>query len=302
MPYTTKTCSRTYFTLDKEAILRQTRLFFVAPCAEKRLFFQEESMSIAIERVRAEDLFVTKMFRESKWAQGIYGGLDLFVTDDKMLPGHFGTYFGAVTRRKYDNPYVQDLYHLHECVHVNTLGPNPAHTFMEWSRRMVASETEASLVSECFVYLRMPELRELTFKHEIWVDRFERMSLLPEAKEREVRRRRHRALRAPENDDYIEHQIWNYGQQNVQWCRIWADKVDYGPFADKPAFRVVEEHMSRPDWRDRHAEWLEQVSAMYKSSASFSAERPVPFLQQAKAFAPFYHETNRLYGNHVLER
>ncbi len=261
-------------------------------------------MSIAIERVRAEDLFVTEEFRESAWAREIYSGLDIFVTDDKMLPGHFGTYFGAMTRRKYDNPYVQDLYHLHECAHVRTLAPNPADTFMNWTRRMIASETEASLVSECYAYLHVPSLREKTFGHEIWIDRFrfDDPALRPHVNEAAIRTRRLEVLRAPKNDDYIEHQIWNYGQQNVQWCRIWADKVEYGPHADLPAFRAVEAHMADPRWRESHAEWLAQVSAMHKSAGRFPEEKPVPFLVQAKAFQEFYDETNRRYGNHVLER
>jgi hypothetical protein len=257
-------------------------------------------MTIAIERVKAENLFVTPEFRKSEWAREIYGGLDIFVTDDPMFPGHFGTYFGAITRRKYDNPHVQDLYHLHECVHVRTMKPNPKDSFMNWMRRMIASETEASLVSECFAYLHMPGLREKTFSHEIWMDRFKIDGPVLRADNREdlIRMRRMEALHAPKNDDYIEHQIWNYGQQNVQWCRIWADPVGYGSFKAAPAFRVVEEHMADPNHSRSHEMWLNMVSYLSPNNH----DENIPFFEQAKAFQSYYDRTNLLYGNHVLVR
>ena len=74
--------------------------------------------TIRVEKINAASLFVTEEFRGSPWVAGIADGLMLWVTDDPMPPGHFGTYFGALTRRTYPNRHIQDLYHLHECVHV----------------------------------------------------------------------------------------------------------------------------------------------------------------------------------------
>lgn len=255
--------------------------------------------TIHFEKVRAESLFVTEEFKTSEWARGIYEDLDLVVTDDQLPPGHFGTYFGTVMRRTYGNPYVQDLYHLHECVHRRTIGYNPSDSFMNWTRRMIRSETEASLVSECFAYLHIPGLREKTFAHEIWMDKHKQGMMQSENGTRlmevAIRRRRLETLHAPLNDDYIEHQIWNYGQQNVQWCRIWADPVGYGEYENVPAFRVVEAHLSRPDWFEHHREWLASVSAPHHGMN-------VPFLRQAIAFQPFFERTNKEFGNHVLVR
>jgi len=127
--------------------------------------------------------------------------------------------------------------------------------------------------------------------------------LRPHISEDALRSFRLKALNTPKNDDYIEHQIWNYGQQNVQWCRLWADVVGYGPFAETPAFRVVEEHMGDPAHPRAHERWLKLVSHIaWEDDTGIGIRTDIPFWEQAKAFKVFYDKTNLLYGNHVLER
>lgn len=257
--------------------------------------------TIKVEKIDAKTLFVTEEFRASPWVAGIADGLMLWVTDDPMPPGHFGTYFGALTRRTYPNRHIQDLYHLHECVHVRSTAYRPTDSWLAWSRKMIQAEFEASIVSECTAYARIPGLREKTFPHEIWVDRFMPGGALavldedPAAFDRRIREERVRALNAPQFDDFLEHQIWNYCRQNVQWCRIWTTNVGYGPHAAKPAFRAVEEHMAAPDRDERHEAWLAEVTPQ-------DSHIRVPFLQQGDAFAPVYKKSGEEFGNGVLLR
>lgn len=256
--------------------------------------------TISVEKVSAADLLVTDEFRSSPWVKSITDGLGMWVTDDPMPPGHFGTYFGALTRRTYPNRWVQDLYHLHECVHTRVTRFQPAATWTEWSRKMIQAEFEASIASECTAYLRIPGLREKTFTHEIWIDRFlvhegadKAADRSPEAMERHIREERVRALNAPRFDDFLEHQIWNYCRQNIIWCRIWTQSVGYGPHAALPAFRVVEAHMGAHDRDASHEAWLAEVTPT-------DGYVRVPFLQQADAFAPVYKRSGEEFGNSVL--
>lgn len=266
-----------------------------------------------VEKVPAVSLFVTPEFKESPWVQELCAKVgEAWVTEDELAPGHFGTYFGAMGVREYENEYVQDLYYLHELTHVRTLTYDPASSWIAWAKRAIDSELEASLTSECFAYLHIPGLREKAFPHVIWVDRFLYGGGLPPVDERretvedvirrmenEIRRERIRALNTPGFDDFCEQQIRNYCQQNWQWCRFWAEAVGTGAYEDDvPAFRAVEDHMASPDRDATHQEWIDSVS-----SHTFNwGGCDMPFYTQAKAFAEVYAESNRRYGNWLLRK
>lgn len=260
-----------------------------------------------VERVLSADLFKTEEFRRSPWVKALCDKAgEIWVTKEPLPPGHFGTYFGATQVRRYDNPYIADLYWLHELTHVVTLTYEPKRSWLQWSRDNIASELEASLASECYAYLRIPGLRRLTFRHEIWVDRFlPQEGSLPQGEvllsdkgaddEGRIRLERHRALSAPQFNDFLEAQIHNYYKQNHEWCRIWADPAGTGPDKDKPAFRVVEEHMASSDRDATHQDWI-------KAHTLIGADWKVPFLAQGKAFAEIYRASNAKFGNWLLTR
>jgi hypothetical protein len=256
-----------------------------------------------LEHVSPYDLFVTDEFRRSGWlrskcqmAEQTVG--KIWTTNHPMPPGHFGTYFGALQRRAYANPWIQDLYHFHELTHVLTLRYDPASSWMEWSRRMVNSEMQASLASECYVYLHIEGLREKTFAHEIWVDRFlaapDRRGVL--VHEEKIRKERLRALNAPDYDDFLEHQIHNYARQNIEWCMIWSEHLGGDTsFQAETAFRLVEKHMASPERDATHQGWIEGLT---ESSGPDTA----PFLKQALAFMKVYQASNQHFGNWIFAR
>jgi hypothetical protein len=282
--------------------------------------------SESVQLISAADLFVTPEIRNSPWAQEIFESVGkVYVTDAKLTDGHFSTYLGAIERRAYKpNPrryrshlHVQELYTLHECDHIRKWRrgrkelreSGERETFQDWVKRMSSSEREASLISECYAYVHIPGLRELTFTHPIWVDRFmEGVAVVQGINdqgtrgiERFIEARRLQALSSPSNDDYIEHQIERYDYQNIQWGRIWAKPLGGpGPDAETPAFRLVEAHMGRGDLPDlaEHRAWLDRMTHRHVGPDGTLYEEPFP--RQAADFEPIYHETNEKFGNDVL--
>ncbi|NBS41453.1 hypothetical protein EBS80_02230, partial [bacterium] len=213
----------------------------------------------SLEPRRPIDLFLTGAQRSCRYVREIDDALGVVLTsDDPRLDahGHFPTYFGIVPiRRRYaSNPVLSDLFTRHELTHTRAFRQvyGRVTNFQDWTRQSVRIELRASLDSECYVYLEIPGLRAVAFRHEIWMDRFlgsrdrsgiRRLlvgKLLATRFGREwIRRQRLRAMNDPDFDDYVEHQIWNYGQQNMKWCAAWGRPVGYGPFVERAAWRVV---------------------------------------------------------------
>lgn len=251
---------------------------------------------MTIFRAPALSLFRTSMLRDAPIVRDMCGTLDeVFATRDMTSRGHFTSYFRVITLRPetwYPNPVLADMYLLHELTHITLPYCDPSASWLDWVRSRVASEFQASLLTECLIYFHIPQLRELTFDHEIWVDRFLHLRGRPlHAIEVQIADERRRALNAPRYDDFIEFQIHGYGAQNMRWCRIWGDAVGYGPDALAPAFRVVERHLSAVGWEERHGHWLDEHS-----------EAGVPFAHQAAEFERAYDETLAAWGNQYLKR
>jgi hypothetical protein len=189
---------------------------------------------------------------------------------------HFATWFGMSYLRDYPDPVVSDLYYLHELVHAAHLNYAPTTLFTAWYRKMNGIELTASLETECFVYLALPALRAISFKDEIWADRFlGGHSRLGDSLRDVIRQDRYKAMQHPDPMDYCEQQIFAYARQNFEWANAWKLEVAPG----RPAFLDVEEHMSafhagRTTLKE-HVAWLERHGE-------------VPFPDQAKLFAPVY--------------
>lgn len=188
---------------------------------------------------------------------------------------HFATWFGVTYLRTYEDPVISDLYYLHEIVHAVRNRYEDAPLFTAWYRKMNGVEFAASLETEGYVYLEVPGLREISFKDEIWADRYlgAERRLGPSLKDI-MRQDRYRAMTSPDPMDYCEQQIAAYARQNFEWANIW--KLAEG---GRAAYLVVEDHMRR--FRegtvtvDDHARWLEAFGE-------------IPFLTQARLFAPVY--------------
>jgi hypothetical protein len=228
-------------------------------------------------------LWRTTIFQRSayvdEWVQRLSRHPVVFaeMSDVELEHPHFATWFGMTYRRTYADPTISDLYYLHELVHACLLTYEPAIRFTAWYRKMTSVELTASLETECYVYLREPELRAISFADEIWADRYlgGGQSRLGDSLRDVIRQDRYRAMSQPDPMDYCEQQIAAYARQNFEWANGW--KVEVAPA--RPAYREVEEHMAA--FRagaisvDRHADWLWQAG-------------DIPFGVQARLFAPVY--------------
>lgn len=267
------------------------------------------TQAIALVSPEAKIFLNNPMFRALCEAIG-----EVWATDDRIPGGHFSTYFGVIETRKgrYENPNLHALYLLHELWHwrmfnggSGDLRYNNNRTWDQWQHAMFDCEFEAALKSECMAHFEIPGLRPLVFKHPIWVDKF----LPPHSPDdsrltdqflldtqMELRRERMRVLSGiVDPHSYTELQIRGYTDSNMRWAQVWARPTSLlsSRYADRPAWRVVEEHMSSPDWFDNHEAWLRDVSGKYDGE-------PLPFPEQAKMFKPYYDANLANYGNWVF--
>jgi len=230
-------------------------------------------------------LWQSDLFRRSeyvaKWVQRFAKHPTVFaeMSNLDLETPHFGTYFGMTYLRSYDAPAVSDLYYLHEIVHAALLHYEPGALFTSWYRKMASIEFSASLETEGYVYLRIPGLREISFKDEIWADRFlGGQRRLGEGIFDIIRQDRYKAMQHPDPMDWCEQQISAYARQNFEWAAMWRLESTVAG-QRRAAYLHVEDHMAAlregHTSMSEHVEWLEQWG-----------EIPLP--DQAKLFAPVY--------------
>ncbi len=277
-----------------------------------------------VEKIKSLELFVTPEFRDSPWIRALCDETPkVWVTRDTVAPGHFGTFFGAMTLRTADylegptpQPYIHDLYHLHELRHVQTLVYDASWNWGTWHKNVMRSEFAAGIVSECEAYLRIRGLRAKTFPHGIWADNFVSWKTAPPMSESviqdwltKMREAREDVVERPDQDDFVELQVAHYQRRAMDWCRIWAEPVGYGEYKDIPAFKVVNRHMARlrayranDDFDREHIDWNDRMHPPSDLARHLNEGYDVPFYFQAQAFKTIYDASNERYGNYLLMR
>ncbi len=193
---------------------------------------------------------------------------------------HFSTWWNVITHRTYDNPYIQDLYYLHEIVHANTMPYVKNMTFAGFCEKMQRNELEASVFSEILVYFYENGLREHTFDKEIYVDRFLDRKLYHNMWDFNktmmisvITTMRRNIMIASDTDglDDVEKWINKFSMQNDKFAETW-----------KNDFNIVETHMcdffelcieNENLAIENHMKWL------YDNS-----ENDIPFLENAMLF------------------
>lgn len=99
-------------------------------------------------------------------------------------PGHpeelFTVWFAhAVANRHYENDVLQDLYFLHELMHLVSFSPDAPRSIEEFSLLLRANEIAVSLETEFLIYEHCPALRPLSFTQAIWHDQRPLDTVLP---------------------------------------------------------------------------------------------------------------------------
>lgn len=135
---------------------------------------------------------------------------------------HFSTFWNVWIFHDHKNDYIYDLGVLHELLHTVLFQKSRIHadTPEEWRKMPLAvMEMAVSLRTEVFVYLRWPELRQHTFKQEIWADRYMNTSVKKIKEDREYLSTAFD--RGVEIKDVEDLRIANYAEMNKVWVRDW---------------------------------------------------------------------------------
>jgi hypothetical protein len=192
--------------------------------------------------------------------------------DAELERNHFTVWMNAIQRRDgYSNPYLEDMYNLHEMVHAIDMKYDSHSTHFDWSVRSLVNELKATIETEVVLYFAIPGLREKTFPFEIWADRFLRDRVLlstehgtnqaffevnPDGFRSALLKKRWDIRHGPCRGDRIEEMIYGYVARNDEWDRIWAE-----------CFPEIDGHMEEFEIRCRrnravaiswHADWLLQ--------------------------------------------
>jgi len=257
-----------------------------------------------------EDLWKTDIFRflhkRGRPGQFVFDIVDQFaklprfffeMTDKKLEHAHFSTWWGGIPYREYDNPYIHDLYLIHEFAHAGTMVYLPDMNYENFLREMTDNELYASVVSEIQVYFEIPELRELSFNHPIYADRFlqdkdfmRRYQYDKRSAFREMKVRRRNTMMNSNADNVTDFWIHRFYNQNAAWGACWAhnfNKVEKAmAFLRDKSLNATD--AQRADALTVFIHWLENQST-----------NNIPFLREAEAFAGIYWGNRGHYDDQI---
>lgn len=214
------------------------------------------------------------------------------MTDPELESSHFTSWFNVLTLRQYTNPWIGDLYLVHELAHMVHMNYVPDTSWNYWCNKVKQNETLASIFSEILIYFEIPNLRQNTFEHAIWVDKILQDPTYHQIywQDRDyfiqlMYQARMNTMMNPQ--DFVDRQIANYNSQNSLWCDIWRDH-----------YNVVECHMHVwPTFGhniNSHIKWLEDQSQT-------KGQIIIPFEDCARKFSQAYQQIKIQFGNQNLK-
>jgi hypothetical protein len=206
---------------------------------------------------------------------------------------HFSPLWGAIMLADYDNPAIRDLRYLHEIYHSATMPYARGMNLATMAARNDQNEREASTFSEIAIYLEIPELRDLSFPHEIFGDRLlfeggdrtrpnmrlrERWRTQRETVFQEMLYARLGVVMAEEHEvDATDPQVmWlrRYPEQGSIWRETWRERHQ---LVDDAMVSLRERCETDPVGAgERHLDWL--------LTDEISDGTMIPFRREAEAF------------------
>lgn len=244
-------------------------------------------------------LWKTDLFRDSH-AQGgfVHGIVDQFaylprlfadMSNPYLERSHFSTWWGVMMNRDdYANPFVHDLYWLHEFFHAGNMPYLPGIGKAAFNEKMQRNELEASVLSEIQVYFEMPELRASSFPHTIYADRFLSEHYMQELfkTNREVAIETIRTIRRDVMTSKPEHtmditELWirRFAEQNDVFAISWSDR--YPEIEKQMRLLQFQSSLNRKGAMRGYRRWIEEEAAK-------DPVDNIPFRTEAELFAPHY--------------
>lgn len=185
------------------------------------------------------------------------------MSNTKIEHSHFYSWFNILIQKEYTNKTVQDLYYLHEIIHIATMEHKADMTYEDWQWKMLENEINASVESEVLVYKYLP-IREKSFNFPIWADEVDLKSL----NKSQIYLKRVEASINPKTE--TEKKIAQYKEQNFQWMELW-----------KPKYQQIESFMAKKLTEQELINWIKENSS-----------NDVLFEQEAITFSWLYWENN----------
>ncbi len=242
-----------------------------------------------------EHNFVSKIVED-------FAALPRFVfdmSDPKTEWAHFSTWWGGIPTRSYDNPYIHDLYWIHEMAHAGNMVFMPGMNLENFGRKMTDNELHASVVSEVQVYFEIPELRDLSFSHLIYADRFlrdkdfvARYKADPRMGFEEMKVQRRNTMMDSTTSNVADIWINRFYMQNAAWVACWAhsyDKIETAMAILRDGSRskgdIPETYMRKQSLNTFIDTFLFDHS---RHNEALSFDTNIPFAREAQAFAGVY--------------
>ncbi len=201
---------------------------------------------------------------------------------------HFSVWWGGIHNYPIEDG-LHDTYWLHEIAHKIHMHYLPDLSLSVFKTKMAHNEVRANIASMFEVYFRYPQLRALTFEHEILADRFLRDGEFMKAwhydadsvREQLFLMLREAALRPNPGDPY-EHFIYNYTEKNKQWAEIWKSRYNEVETAMYNFQADIQSGADRVLVMDGFMEWLQ--------SHAITRGTDIPFLDEAIAYNAVYQD------------
>lgn len=170
-----------------------------------------------------------------------------FHSSQEYEKAHFTQYFNlSLMRDGYENPYLSDLYYLHDFVHMAFYNPwNPrSHSFEEFCKIVIDNEFFASNETEMLTYYRLPSLRKKTLPQKIVYDvLIEKQKEIPDVQTLYDLRKGiihsdfiEKFFLTSKEDKEMLGFLKKFKRNDALWCREWYDKFSVLPekYSDKP--------------------------------------------------------------------
>ncbi len=270
----------------------------------KVLYESDEVMNYVKDQFKT-DFFKTEVAKEGSIINKVtsyfakYPAFFFDMTDKHNEHAHFYSWFGGIPHREYENPYIHDLYLLHEMYHKGNMAYVKGDSFENFKLKIFQNELHASTVSEIAVYLHYPELREKTFPHKIYADKFlgdesfmKEWKADPRACYDIIVDKRRNIMKNENPHDPIEYWIHKFSAQNDVWASNWKIRYDEVEGHIAELQKEIRLGGNKKEAMDKYMNWL--------TSPEVTKGTDIPFPDEAKAFAGMYH-LNREYYNEAVK-
>lgn len=211
------------------------------------------------------------------------------MTSPELEWAHFSTWWGGIPSREYDNPYIHDLYWIHEMSHAGNMVYVPGMNLENFTRKMTDNELHASVVSEVQVYFEIPQLRNESFKHEIYADRFlddddfaDRYKADPLLGFEEMKVRRRDTMMDPNPKNIADFWIHRFYTQNAAWAACWAQNYNKVETAMANLRNMILNPAKLNVGRQ------EAFDSFLDDFLKANTKTSIPFLREAEAFSGVY--------------